>query len=116
MAAPVSIKAMLDRIGFTPEDQDRTYDITHQGIQSIADFGQLNEESLKTLCKVLHINGGKVTVGGAQVVDNGVAISEMDETNLQGMVYLISHYGRIARLIVQSNISLRESARYVSPT
>ena len=55
-------------------------------------------------------------MGGAQVVDNVVAISAMDETNLQGMVHLISHYDRIARVIVPLNISLCESTRFVSPT
>ena len=43
MAEPVDIKAVLTQMGFTPEAQDRTYEITHQGIQSIEDFGQLNE-------------------------------------------------------------------------
>ena len=53
MAAPADIKEMLTQMGFTPEAQDRTYEITHQGIQSIEDFGQLNDGSVKTLCKVL---------------------------------------------------------------
>ena len=61
---------------------------------------------MKTLFKVLRIPGGTVTVGGAQVVDNGVAISEMAETKLQGVVYFISHYDRISIVIVPLNINL----------
>ena len=57
MEAPVAIKAMLSRMGFILEAQERTYEKTHQGIQSIEDFGQLNEENVKTLCKVLHRPG-----------------------------------------------------------
>ena len=92
MAAPVSIKAMLARMGFTPEAQDRTYETTHQGIQSINDFAQLNDVSVKTLCNFLRGLGGIVSVGGAQVVYNGVAFAEMAETNLQGMVHFIIQY------------------------
>ena len=58
---------------------------------------------------------GTVTVGGAHVVDNGVAISAVAETNLQGMFHVISHYDMIARVIVLPNITLCKSARYVSP-
>ena len=108
MAAPVAIKAMIDRMGFTSEDQYWTYDVTHQVIQSIEYFGQLNEENVKTLCKVLRRPGVTVTVGGAQVVDNGVAISAMAETNLQGVVRFISHYDRISILIVPPSITLVE--------
>ena len=77
---------------FTPEAQYRTYEATHQGIQIIKDFGQLNDVSVKTLCNVLRGLGGIVTVGGAQVVNNGVAFAEMAETNLQGMVHFIIQY------------------------
>ena len=77
MAAPVAIKAMLARMGFTTEAQDRMYETTYQSIQSIKYFGHLNEESVKTPCKVIHRTGVIVTVGGAQVVDNGVSILSM---------------------------------------
>ena len=103
-------------MGFIPEAQYRTYDVTHQGIHSIKDFGQLNDESFKTLCKVLHRPVGTVTVGGAQMFDNVVAILAMSKTNFQGMVHFIRHYDRIAGVIVPSYITLCESAKYVSPT
>ena len=105
MTEPVAIKAMLAQMGFTPEDQDCTYEMTHQGIQSIKCFGQLNEESVKTLCKVPCIPGLIVTVDGAHVVDNGFNISVMAETNLQGVVNFVRHYDRIARVIVPPNIT-----------
>ena len=44
-------------------------------------------------------------MGGAQVVDNGVSILAMDETNLQGVVHFINHYDRIERVIVPPNIT-----------
>ena len=106
MTVPVAIKAMLYQMGFTPEDQDQTYETTRQSIQCIGDFGQFNEESVKTLYNVLCRPGRTVTAGESQAVDNGVTISEMDETNHQGMVHFISHYDIIARVIVPPNITL----------
>ena len=56
-----------------------------QGIISIDDFPQFNEKFVECLCRVLFRT--VVTTGGKD--KPGVAVSEMNESNIQGMVYYI---------------------------
>ena len=56
-----------------------------QGLITIDGFAQLNEKSVEVLCRVLRRPGGNS--GG--VSNSWVAVSEMAEANLQGVVYYI---------------------------
>ena len=54
-------------------------------------FSQLNDKSVEGIFRVLRKPGG--TSGG--VSNTGVAVSEMSEGKLQGMIYYIKHFKRI---------------------
>ena len=64
-----------------------------QGLIIIDYFFQLNEISVEGFSRVLQRPGG--TTGGLS--NTGVAVSAMDEANLQGMIYYTKYFKRIGR-------------------
>ena len=82
---------MLSRMKLTDETVCVVVANYGQGLITIDDFAQLNENSLEGLCRVLRRPGGPI--GG--VSNPEVAVSEMAEENLQGMNYYIKHFKRI---------------------
>ena len=62
----------------------------------------MNEKSVEGLCRVLRRPGG--TIGGLS--NTGVAVSEMAEANLQGMIYYIKHFKRIGRMFTHADVEL----------
>ena len=73
-----------------------------QGLITIDDFAQLNDKSVESICWVLRRPGG--TSGG--VYNPGVAVSDMAEANLQGMIYYIKHFKSIGRTCTHADFEL----------
>ena len=73
-----------------------------QGIITIDDFTQLNEKSVESLCQVLRRPGG--TTGG--VTNTRVAVSAIDEANLQVMIYYIKHFKRIGCTCTHADVQI----------
>ena len=73
-----------------------------QGLITIDYFAHLNDKSVEGLCWVLRRPGG--TTRG--VFNPGVAVSEMDEANLQGMIYYINHFKRIGHTCTHADVDL----------
>ena len=75
-------KVILSRMKLADESSGVIVDNGGQGLITIHDFSQLNEKFVEGLCRLLIRPGG--TTGG--VSNTGVAVSEMSEANLQGMI------------------------------
>ena len=82
MAAEAAARQMLVRMGLTAEAAAVVVDAGGQGLVSIDDFAQLNEKSVQGLCQRLRRPGGQTN----GVVNHGVSVGQMAETNLEGMV------------------------------
>ena len=82
-----SARAMLYRKKLTDEAIGVIIANDYQGIIKIDNFAQLNEKYVEGLCWFPQIPTG--IAGG--VSNPGVAVSEMAEVNLQGMIYYIKH-------------------------
>ena len=72
------------------------------GIITINDFSHLNEKSMEGLCQVLRRNGG--TTGG--VSNHGVAVPEMVEAKLQGIISYIKNFKSIGHTCTHAYVEL----------
>ena len=77
---------MLNRLGWSDATSSSMYD--EQSINSIDKFRSLDDESVKTLCKVLRQPGGVAANGDP---DPGVKVDARAESNLMIDAYLIKH-------------------------
>lgn len=102
MAAEAAARQMLVRMGLTNEAAAVVVDAGGQGLISIDDFAQLNEKSVKGLCRSLRRPGGQTN----GVVNHGVSVGQMAETNFEGMVYYIKHFKRVSRTCTYADVLL----------
>ena len=75
-----SSRSMTVRLGFTETAADKIY--SGQGIDSIDEWANLNENDVTSLCRTIRKPGG----GG-----DGKTISYKAEMNLQAAVFFIYH-------------------------
>jgi len=104
MAGIVAMRAMFERIGFTPAAATLLTD--EQGIDSIIEISQLEDANIEKLCKVLRRPGGQNDSGSP---DPGVKVSVRAEENLKLVAHYCRHQERVSRptdvaLITLSNI------------
>ena len=93
---------MLSRMRLTYENVAVVVANDDEGLIIFYDFAQLNWILLECLCRVLRRPGG--TSGG--VSNPGVAVSDMAESNLQGMIYYIKHFKRIGRTFTHTYVDI----------
>ena len=74
-----------------------------QAIDSIKAFRYLDNESVKTLCKVLRRPGGVTETSDP---DPGVKVNARAESNLMLDVYFINHRDRVSRDVNFRNVML----------
>ena len=97
-----SVKAMLSQMKLTDEVVGVVVANYGQGLITIGDFSQLNEKYVEGLFWVLQIPGETT----AEVSNTGVAVSEMSEDNIQGMIYYIKHFKSIGYTCMHANVEL----------
>ena len=73
-------RTMLQRFGFTVDASHRVADAGHQGLNQLADFAELTDEDVTSICYNVRRPGGTVDDGhGNQVQDRGQNISFLAE-------------------------------------
>ena len=103
MAADMAAaRQMLVRMGLTNEAATVVVAADGQGLVTIDDFAQLNEKSVEGVCRSLRRPGGQTN----GVVNRGVSVSAMAESNLQGMIYYIKHFKRVSRTCTYAQVLL----------
>ena len=93
---------MLSRMKLTDEYVGVVVENDDHGLIIIDDLIQLNEKSVDSLFRVLRRPGG--STGG--VYNTGVAVSEMAEANLQGIIYFIKNFKRIGHTCTHGDVEL----------
>jgi len=78
MAEAASIRTMLERMGFTPEAAQLV--TGDQGIDSVDELRNLDDDKASNLCRVLRRPGGTNAAGAA---DPGTKVSARAEDNLK---------------------------------
>ena len=101
-------KAMLTRLGWNDDASSSMYD--DQAINSIDKFRYLDDESVKTLCKVLCRPWGATTTIATKP---GVKVNARAASNLILTVYLIKHQDRVYIDVAFRNVTL-EGVRKLS--
>jgi hypothetical protein len=116
MATPATMRAMFERLGFTPGAAASLEGNGH-GINTLAEVVFLNDEDIDSLMKQLWRPGGMIAgptiVGGdAQgnprplVTNPGYSVSIRVETNLKLAVFYLRHQARISRIVAPASIAL----------
>jgi len=103
MAANNASRTMLTGLGFSQAAADEIYN--NQGIDSIDEWKEMDEDSVATLCKVLRRPGGTAQGGGA---NPGVMVSARAETNAKLAVFFIHHRVRVSRDVDYRDVTLTE--------
>ena len=93
---------MLARTNLTYEAVGAVVANDGQGIIMIDVFAQSNEKSAEGLFRVLRSPGETKIV----VSNPGVSVSEIAETNLQGMIYYIKTFKKIGRTCTHADVEL----------
>ena len=88
-------------LGWSDAASSSMYD--EQTINSIEDFRSLDDESVKTCCKVLRRHGGATATGDT---DTGVKVKARAESNMMIAVYFIKHRGRVFSDVTFRNVTL----------
>ena len=100
---------MLTRLGWNNYASSLMYN--NQEINSIEKFRYLDDESVKTICKVLR-RPGCVTATGA--LDPGVKVNARDQSNLMLDVYFINNRYRVSRDVTFRNVTLAGVRKFSS--
>ena len=102
MAAAISVRNMLQRMGLSLEAATEVVNVNGQNLV-LDDFLQLEDKDVETLCRVFRRPGG-VNAAGNQ--NQGMQVSAMAEANLKRMCYELCHYTRVSRPVVWADIML----------
>ena len=97
----LACKAMLTCLGWSNSVSSSMYD--EQLINSIDKFRSPDDESFKTLCKVLRRPRGVTSTGEP---DPGVKVNTRAESNSMLDVYFIKHQDRFSRDVIFINLTL----------
>jgi len=103
MAAAISVRNMLQRMGLSLEAATKVVNVNGQNLSVLDDFLQLEDKAVDTLCRVIRRPGG-VNAAGNQ--NQGMQVSAMAEANLKCMCYELRHYTRVSRPVVWADITL----------
>jgi hypothetical protein len=103
MAAAISVRNMLQRMGLSVEAATEVVNVNGQNLSVLDDFLQLEDKDVETLCRVIRRPGG-VNAAGNQ--NQGMQVSAMAEANLKRMCYELRHYTRVSRSVVWADITL----------
>ena len=101
MAEAASIRTMLERMGFTPEAAQLV--TGDQGIDSVDELRNLDDDKASNLCRVLRRPGGTNAAGAA---DPGTKVSARAEDNLKLAIYYVKHQDRVSRAVNVGEITL----------
>ncbi len=86
MAEAAPIRTMLECMGFTPEAAQLV--TGDQGIDSVDELRNLDDDKASNLCRVLHRPGGTNAAGAA---DPCTKVSARAEDNLKLAIYYVKH-------------------------
>ena len=86
MAEAASIRTMLECMGFTPEAAQLV--TGDQGIDSVDELRNLDDDKASNLCRVLRRPGGTNAAGAA---DPGTKVLARAEDNLKLAIYYVKH-------------------------
>ena len=103
MAAAISVRNMLQRMGLSVEAATEVVNVNGQNLSVLDDFLQLEDKDVETLCRVIRRPGG-VNAAGNQ--NQGMQVSAMAEANLKRMCYELRHHTRVSRPVVWADITL----------
>ena len=103
MAAAISVRNMLQRMGLSVEAATEVVNVNGQNLSILDDFLQLKDKEVETLCRVIRRPGG---VNAAKNQNQGMQVSAMAEANLKRMCYELSHYTRVSHPVVWADIML----------
>jgi hypothetical protein len=92
---------MLERMGFTPEAAQLV--TGDQGIDSVDELRNLDDDKASNLCRVLRRPGGTNAAGAA---DPGTKVSARAEDNLKLAIYYVKHQDRVSRTVNIGDITL----------
>jgi hypothetical protein len=116
MATVATMRAMFERLGFTPGDTASLEGNDH-GINSLEEVVFLNDKDIDSLVKQPRRPGGMITgpmiVGGATqgnpgplVANTGHSVSIRAETNLKLAVFYLRHQSWISRIVAPTSVVL----------
>jgi hypothetical protein len=117
MATSAKMRAMFERLGFTPGAAS-SLEVNDHGINTLEEVVFLNDKDIDSSVKQLRRPGGGVIagpmiVGGAvqgnpgPLVDNpGHSVSIRTETNLKLAAFYLSHQARISIIVAPASVAL----------
>jgi hypothetical protein len=116
METPATMRAMCERIGFTP-GAAAFLEGNHHGINTLEEVVFLNDKDIVSLVKKRWRPGGMIAgptifVGAAQgnpgplVSNHGHYVSIRAETNLKLAVFYLRHQARISRIVAPASVAL----------
>eukprot|EP00804_Cyclotella_cryptica_P003089 CCRYP_006074-RA/>CCRYP_006074-RA protein AED:0.29 eAED:0.04 QI:0/0/0/0.75/0.33/0.5/4/0/1079 len=99
---------MLERMGFTPEAAQLV--TGDQGIDSVDELRNLDDDKASNLCRVLRRPGGTNAAGAA---DPGTKVSARAEDNLKLAIYYVKHQDRVSRAVNVGEITLTNVCKLI---
>jgi hypothetical protein len=103
MAAAISVRSMLQRMGLSLEAATKVVNVNGQNLSVLEDFLQLEDKDVETLFRVIRWPGG-VNAAGNQ--NQGMQVSAMAEANLKRMCCQLRHHTCVSRPAVWADITL----------
>jgi hypothetical protein len=116
MATLATMRAMFERLGFTPGAAASLEGNDH-GINTLEEVVFLNDKDIDSLVKQLRRQGGMVSgptiIGGdvqgnprPMVANHGHSVSIRADTNLKLAVFYLRHQTRISRIVAPASVAL----------
>jgi hypothetical protein len=116
MATSSTMRAMFERLGFTP-GAAASLEGNHHGINTLEEVVFINDKDIDSLVKQLRRPGGMIAgptifVGAAQGNPGPLAanpvhfVSIRAENNIKLAVFYLRHQARISRIVLPASISL----------
>ncbi len=103
MAAAISVRNMLQRMGLSLEAATEVVNVNGQNLSVLEDFLQIEDKDVETLCRVIRRPGG---VNAAGNLNQGMQVLAMAEVNLKRMCYQLRHHTRVSHPVVWADVTL----------